>query len=203
MYNLFFIIVLVAGFGNMVADYLLYSGKDATNPNQTKQEIALATPEKNIVNSALLSLISIMFWTVPSYFLAHIDSIFGKIAFLSLVMYIVSLVGFHVMVCYTVLVFKYKPEKELFLSKYLSYYAIISIITVSVYTVAMIILGLKGILVMRLWHYFTLPFFSVLIFQLILSKLLNRIHHYDSIAGSVSIVISLLSLVHIMSINPM
>ncbi len=201
MYSLVFMIIIFAGLGNMVADYLLYSGKDATKLNQTKQEIALATPEKNIVNSALLSLVSIMFWLVPSYFLTQIDSIFGKVAFVSLGMYIVSLVGFHVMVCYTVLAYKYKPEKEVFLGKYVSYYAMISIITVSVYTGAMIILGLKGILVMRLWHYATLPLFLVTIFQIILSKLLKKINHYNSVAGTISIVISLLSLTHIMLIN--
>ncbi len=201
MYVFAFIIVAIAGFGNMVADYLLYSGKDPTNPNQTKQEIALATPEKDITNSALLSLVSIVFWSMPSYFLAQVDSVFGKIAFFSLVMYIVSLVGFHVMVCYTVLVFKYRSEKEVFLGKYIPYYSIISIITVSIYTSAMVILGLTGELVMHLWHYFTLPVFSVIIFQFILGKLLKKIHHYDSISGSISVVISLLSLIHIMLIN--
>ncbi len=201
MYTLAFIVLILAGFGNMVADYLLYSGKETANSNQTKQEIAMATPEKNIVNSALLSVVSLMFWLTPSYFLAQVDSIFGKIAFFSLAMYIVSLVGFHVMVCYTVLAYKYKPEKEVFLGKYIAYYAVISIIVVSVYTGAMLFLGLKGILVMRLWHYLSLPLFSVMFFQLILSKILKRIQHYDSIAGSISIVISLLSLTHVMLIN--
>ncbi len=153
MYTFAFITVSIFGFANMLADYLLYSGKDSTKQNQTKQEIALSTPDKDIINSALLSLISIMFWLIPSYFLAQINSIFSKIAFFSLLMYIVSLVGFHVMVCYTVLLFKYNPKKEDFLSKYISYYALISIVTSSVYTVAMITLGLKGILIMQVWHY--------------------------------------------------
>ncbi len=201
MYILAFVLVIIAGLGNMVADYLLYSGKDAANPNQTKQEIALVTPEKDIVNSALLSLVSIMFWLVPSYFLTLVNTIFGKMAFFSLAMYVVSLVGFHIMVCYTVLVYKYKPEKETFLGKYIPYYAMISIITASIYTGSMIILGLKGVLVMRVWHYLSLPLFSVIIFQFILSKVLKKINHYDSVAGSISIIISLLSLIHIMWIN--
>ncbi len=68
MYTLAFIVLIFAGFGNMVADYLLYSGKEVANPNQTKQEIALATPEKEEFLGKVLKRIH------------HYDSIAGSVS---------------------------------------------------------------------------------------------------------------------------
>lgn len=54
---------------------------------------------------------------------------------------------------------------------------------------------------MNIFQYISLPFFSFIIFQLMLGKILKKIPHFSSVAGTLGMIISLIGTISIMTGN--
>lgn len=197
------VIILISGLVNMIADILLVSGKDFQNKHQTKEQQIEQTPAKHILLSSLIGLIAISFWITPIYFLSKIPTPAGTVAFISFSMYIVSLAVFHVMVSYSSLCYKQNKALLPSLSSYMKGYGLVSVLLSGLYSGSMIYLSLKGTLIFWPIHYLTLPLFSMVIIQFLLGRLLKRVPHFSSVAGTLSMIVSFLSTLHIMAINPL
>ncbi len=194
-------IIIVSGISNMIADILLVSGKDYSKKNQSREDRVKNTPTNHIIISGILGLVSIAFWTVPIYYLAKIQTIGGTVAMFSFAAYISTLTAFHVACSYSTLCYKLNGEGEsVLLKKILKWHGLISVVWSGIYTFTMIYLSFD-ILKLGVLHYVTLPLFSMIIIQFILGKLLNKIPHFSSIAGTLGMVISFLGTISIMIEN--
>ena len=194
------IILILSGISNIVADLFLVSGGDFKR-KESKADQARQTPMNHLVISGVLGLISISFWMVPVYYLSALPGIAGFVALLSFGITIATLTTYHAVCSFVIISFKLKEESFADLGKTMKYYGALCIIWSSVYTGCIIYLSVIGFLKMGLFHYLTLPLFSMIIVQFMVGSLLRKIPHFSSIAGSLAMIISLLSTVHIMIIN--
>jgi hypothetical protein len=194
-------LIVVSGLTNMIADLFLVSGKDRKIKNQSNLDSAEKTPVNHLFISGILGLISISFWVVPVYYLSKLPTVVGLIALFSFSMYIVAVAAFHVVASFCILILKFNHDKEAFLSKIIKTYGSVCILFSLIYTAAMMILSFSGSLNMQVWHYPTLPLFSMILIQFILGNVLKRIPYFSSVAGTLSMMISFLSTIHIMLIN--
>ena len=200
MHTTIILVLVLSGISNIVADLLLVSGGDFKR-KQSKADQARETPTNHLVISGVLGLISISFWMVPLYYLSALPDTAGLVAMLSFAIYIATLTTFHAVCSFVIISFKLKEDSFAYLGGTMRYYGALCIFWSSLYTGAIIYLSVSGVLAMEIFHYLTLPLFSMIIIQLILGSLLKKIPHFTSIAGSLSMIISLLSTVHLMISN--
>ncbi len=194
------IVIVVSAFINMYADIILVSGKDASIKNQDELDIISKTPEKNIIRSGQIGVFALSMWMGVLYFLSFIDGNMGILAMLSFAMYIGSIMVFHVACSHIFIMAKNTDMERKYLEKMLFFYMIPCIIFSLLYTGIMAYLGFSGVLKMHLSYYITLPFASTVLFQFGLSKVI-KIKHFDSIAGTVSMLIAMLGTIGIIASN--
>ncbi|MGO1369972.1 hypothetical protein [Senegalia sp. (in: firmicutes)] len=194
-------IIIISGISNMIADILLYSGKDHKNKNQTKEERVMRTPDKNIIISGILGLISVSFWILPNYYLSKINTSIGFITMTSFGIFIVSLATFHVVCCFIMIFYKWNNDMIERLLKLMNSYRLVCVFYAGIYTLSMIYLSIDEVLKMNIFQYISLPFFSFIIFQLMLGKILKKIPHFSSVAGTLGMIISLIGTISIMTGN--
>ncbi len=190
------VLIVISCLINMFADYLLVSGKK----NDDKMETIKNTPDDHIIMSGMLGFVALTFWMGVIYFLSYIDGNIGQIAMLNWVVYITAITVFHVICSYTFLLAKHSSMTESELTRIFSFYMVMCILTSMAYTGTMMYLGLSGLLKMNIFHYLTLPFFSTIIFQFGLGKII-KLKHFSSISGTLSMLISMLSTIHVISVN--
>lgn len=201
MYTIIGVIVLVSSLVNMFADILLVSGKDYQNKAQTKEERAFNTPDRHLVNSGFIGFVAIMFWTTPGILLAQLPTIAGKLAFITYVMFSVSLAVFHVMVAYSTLCSKHNVQLLSMIKRFVLAYGVVAIVLSAVFSFAIIYLAVTAKLVLYPIHFILLPLFSMIIIQFILGRLLREVPYYSAIAGTLGMLVSMLNIVHFMTIN--
>ncbi len=194
------ILIVLSSLINMIADILLVSGKDNKIKNQEVMDIINKTPNKNIYLSGMIGVFSLAVWMSLLYFLSYLKGRVGLFVIISYAMFIGSIMVFHVS-CSTIFLFaKNSLVNHKRLKKLLMFYAIPTIIFSLMYTGGMIYLGLTEVLRMNMIHYITLPIFSTIIIQIILGNIIP-IKHFDSISGTLSMLISMLSTIHIIVTN--
>ncbi len=147
-----------------------------------------------------MGMISLIMWMSVLYFLSYIEGDIGRIAMFTYAAYIASIMVFHVICSFIFLLAKHTNISKKELTNTFNFYMIMCIVTSLAYTSVMIYLGLNGILNMSVIHYLTLPFLSTIIFQFGLGRLI-KIKHFDSVVGTLSMLISMLSIIHIMVVN--
>lgn len=190
------ILLIVSGISNMIADVLLVSGK-THKKNQTKFESVQNTPMKHIQISGILGMISIMFWVLPLYYLKTLDTFAGLLAMISFVMYIMSIQTFHVVCAYVMTCYKLNDVAATLSSKSVKIYGLVCIVLSLIYTGSMIYLSWTNIIVMNGLQIALLPIFTMIFFQVVLMKALNKIPHYASVAGTLGMIVSLLGTVSV------
>lgn len=193
-------LVVVASLTNMVADVFLVSGKDRDKVNQSPIEVARNTPDQHLNLSGMIGIISLALWMSVLYFLSYMKGDAGRFAMVFYAMYIGAIMVFHVICSYIFLLVKHSDMTEQKLTKLFKFYMSICIVTSLAYSGWMAYLGLSGALNMSVFHYLTLPFASTVIFQFGIGKLI-RISHFESIAGTLSMLIAMLSTIHLMMTN--
>ncbi len=198
---IFFIIVIIfSAILNMIADIFLVSGKDYKTSKQSTVDIINKTKDKHIYLSAKLGVIAIPMWMSVIYFLSYIKSNIGTILIIIYAMYIATITVFHVMCSNVFLLYKYSNKGEQKLKKLLIYYAIPCVVLSTAYSSIMLYLGINSTLHLNVLHYLTLPICSSLLIQVILGNTI-KIKHFDSISGTVSMLVTMLSTVHIIISN--
>ncbi len=193
-------IIIVTAIANMVADILLVSGKDYKNKQQTILDVIENTKDKNIIRSGIIGACVIPFWIGVLYFLSYIEHPIGKFLSILFAMFIASIAVFHVMCSNVYLLYKHSNLGEAKLKKLLINYAIPCVVFSVSYTGLMIYAGISGILHLSVFQYVTLPFFSTLLIQVGLGNLF-KYKHFDSISGSVSMLVTMLSTISIIAGN--
>ncbi len=193
-------LIIISSVTNMVADVFLVSGKNYAVKDQPPAEIAKNTPDKHLNISGKLGLVSLSMWMGVLYFLAYLEGNIGKLAMISYAAYIGCIMVFHVICSNIFTMLKHNTLSEEILNSIFKFYMFMCVITSLIYTGTMIYLGLSGTLKMQLVHYLTLPFASTVLVQFILGKLV-KIKHFDSIAGTLSMLVAMLSSIHIMVSN--
>ncbi len=194
------VLIVISSLTNMVADVFLVSGKDHTIKNQPPTEIAKNTPDNHLHISGMLGLVSLSFWMGVLYFLSYLKGTGGMLAMLFYAAYIGCIMVFHVFCSNVFLLVKHSQIEEKKLESVFKFYMLMCVITSLLYTVTMFYLGLSGTLKMNIIHYLTLPFSSTVIVQFILGKII-KIKHFESIAGTFSMLVAMLSTIHIMVSN--
>lgn len=193
-------IIVLSCLSNMVADLFLSSGRDYRQQQTTLEQIR-KTPEKNLLISAILGLVSLGFWQTPLYFLQHLTGTFGGVAMVSFAVFIGSIMAFHPICCMCLHLVKADEAKEKIAMQYIKYSGWICFLPMSVFTVTMIVMGVSGELAMQWYHYLGLPLFAVIIIQFGLGRLLKKVPYFSGISGTLSMMISLLLLVHLLHSN--
>ncbi|MDO5713817.1 MAG: hypothetical protein Q4Q07_05235 [Tissierellia bacterium] len=201
MYLFIAFIIIIFSVTNMIADVLLVSGKRPGMGKESGEAIAERTPIKHLFISAVLGLISISMWITPIYFLRHLPTSTGTWAMLFFAFYICSCAAFHVTVAYSVLCYKCNPELITNLKKVMMIFGFICVFWSSLYTISIIRLSTNHSLNLHFFHYITLPIFSMIIVQFLLPKVFKKVLHFSSIAGTLGMMISLLSTIHFMAMN--
>ncbi|PID85190.1 MAG: hypothetical protein CSA11_03525 [Chloroflexi bacterium] len=197
---LIIVLIVISGLTNMVADVLMVSGKDYKRKDQTRIEQVNNTPDNHLYLSGIIGMISLSLWMGVVYYLSYIEGTIGIIVMIAYAMFVGSIMVFHVVCSNILLLFKHSEIGEKKLTKLLMFYGAMCVLFSSAYSGFMIYLGVTGVLRMHFIHYITLPIFSTLIIQMLLGKII-KIKHFDSIAGTLSMLVSMLLTIHIMITN--
>ncbi len=200
MATFFIILIVIACFTNMAADIFLVSGKDHNKVNQPPIEVARNTPDHHLNLSGMIGIISLALWMSVLYFLSYLKGDAGRFAMIFYAIYIGAIMVFHVICSYTFLLVKHSDMTEQQLTKLFKFYMSICVVTSLAYSAWLAYLGLSGVLKMSILHYLTLPFMSTVLVQFGLGKVI-RIKHFDSIAGTFSMLVAMLSTISIMMTN--
>ncbi len=201
MQTILYALIVISSLSNMVADILLSAGQDYRNPQQTTLDKVRNTPEKNLLISAVLGFLSIACWQAVLLALQDLSGVVGSIAKVSFAIYIATIMVFHVVCCLAIHLCKVNESKEKIATKYLIFFGVLCFVFSLLYSVAMIVLSVRGELQMAWYHYLGLPFFSVMIIQFIAGRILAKVPYYSSISGTLSMMLSLLLTVHLMAKN--
>ncbi len=196
-----FFIIVVSGLTNMIADVLLQSGRLYSDGQQSDMDVVLATKESHLFISAVLGAVSISCWQAPLFLLMKVGGTIGTLLQLSFLFMISCITVFHVVCCMGFHLYKANQEKEKAATQYLQVFGPLTFIPGLVYTVAMIYAGLTGTLHLEWFHYATLPILSIIVIRFIMGKMLKRVPYFAPVSGTLSMIVSLLSLLHIMAIN--
>ncbi len=193
-----FIIVLIVGSSllNMYADILLVSGKDFRVKNENPVDIVKRTPDKHLFKSGMIGAVCISMWMSMLYFFTNVKGMVGTFTMIAFAMFIGSIMVFHVICSKIFLMSKHTDISEKQLYKVMKFYAGICVVTSVVFTTLMIYLGASGIINMNWYHYIALPIFATTIIQFGLPKIIT-IKHFDSISGTLSMLISMLFIISI------
>lgn len=195
------VIIIVTGISNMAADLFLSSGRDYSDKNQSILGRAQNTPDRHFFISAVLGLSSLLFWQTPVYFLAKLPGTAGAVAAVSFAMSIGAIAVFHVVCSLAIMFYKHNEDKEKTLKLYISVFSAFCIVFTLLYSIVMIYMGTTGRLTMRWYHYITLPFCSVAIIQFVIGKLLKRVPYLETVSGTLSMVVALLSTLNVLAVN--
>ena len=193
-------LIVLSCASNVVADIYLMSGKTKV-PGQTHRDRIDRTPLNHLMISGILGLVSILFWLTPAYYLAQLPGTAGALALLFFAAYIASLTTFHVMCAYALMCYKFSEEALPTVGKSIRMYGLVCMATSGLYTASMLFLSYSGALHISLLQALTLPFFSILIVQKLLGRVFHKVHHFSSVAGTLSMLVSLLGTVWIMIEN--
>ncbi len=194
------VIIIVSSITNMVADVLMKSGKDHRIKNQSILDIAKKTPDKHLYLSGIIGLVSLLSWMSVLYYLSYIEGIEGILMMFTYAAFIGCIMVFHVICSYTFLLSNHSEIEKDKLAKVLYFYMAMTVIFSVAYSGGMMYLGLSGVLKMNIIHYITLPLFSTILIQFMLGKIV-KIKHFDSIAGTLSMLVSLLATMNIIATN--
>ncbi len=190
-------IVLIASIANMIADIFLVSGKNHRIKKQSRIDIIKNTPDKHLFLSVFIGSVSISLWLTVLYYLAKLEYTIGSITMLIFTMYIAFVMLYHSMCSFAFYVVKYDESKYDQAKKLLVFFMIITSILSLSYTLLMIYLWRIEVIEMNIYQLLTLPFFSMIIIQFGLGKLFNKIPHFSSIAGTLGMLVALLSTISI------
>ncbi len=160
-------------------------------------DIIKNTPDKHLFLSAYIGSISISLWLSVLYYLAKIPGNAGNIAMWTFAIFIGFIMVFHVVCTFVFYIVKYDESKFETLKKTLAFFMIMCTVFSLAYTLSMLYLSQQGILQINIWQILTLPFFSMIIIQFGLGKLLNRVPHFSTIAGTLGMTVALLSTISI------
>lgn len=195
------VMILASGLIHMYAGVLLFSGRDRRNPWQSKDNVIANTPDKNIFASGILCLLAGSFWMMPLYYLAKLPTFMGMVAFISFALFVLSCTVFHVAAGFALYAYKKDQTGDNPTQNIIKIYALVYIFWAAVYSLAMMSLGLSGVLDMNAFHYLSLPLPAILIIQLGLGMKLRKTAYFTDISGTLAVMVSLLSTVNIMVSN--
>ncbi len=194
------VLIIISSFTNMAADIFLVSGKDHDKVNQSPIEVARNTPDHHLNLSGMIGIVSLAMWLSVLYFLSYLKGDAGRFAMIFYAMYIGAIMVFHVICSYIFLLVKHSDMTEQQLTKLFKFYMSICIVTSLAYSAWLAYLGLTGALKMTILHYLTLPFMATVLVQFGLGKII-RIKHFESIAGTFSMLVAMLSTISIVMTN--
>ncbi len=195
---IFYVIIIVSGLGNMVADVLLQSGRDYSKGKQSEIEIIRATKEKHLLISAILGALCIMCWQAPLFLLIKIPATLGTILQFSFLTMISCIAIFHVVCCMAFHLCKANEEKEKIATKYLSIFGPLTFIPGLIFTAMMIYAGINGQVQLNWFHYLCLPIPAIILIQFIIGKLLKKIPYFSAVSGTLSMVVSIISVISVL-----
>ncbi len=202
MNSLIITIIIVSSITTIIADLLLTSGRYVTKEKQTDLEIIKNTKYKNLVISAILGSVSILFWMSILYYLMQLKGTIGFFTSLTFAMYIGSIAVFHSVVAFAYYIVKKDENDFKHLGKIMSYFVMACVITSVAFTSLMLVLAINGTLKLSILNYLTLPFFSTILIQFILGSIMNKFTRwFKPISGTLSMLVSFLSLINIMINN--
>ncbi len=190
-------IILASGITNIIADVLLQSGRDYSNPKQSEIELLRATKTEHFLISAILGALSITCWQAPLFLLMKVKGGIGICLQFSFVAMISLIAVFHVACCMAFHICKVNEDKLKEATKYLTILGPLVFIPSLIYTATMIYAGATGLLHLSWFHYLTLPLPAVILIQFGLGKLLKRVPYIAPTAGTISMVVSLMFTINI------
>ncbi len=190
-------VVVIASISNMIADVFLASGKNHKVEKQSRMDIIKNTPDRHLFLSAYIGSISISLWLLVVYYLVKIPGSIANIAIWTFSVYIAFVMTFHVVCSFVFYIVKYDESKFDIFKKILAFFMIMCTVFSLAYTLSMLYLSQQGTIEMNVLQILTLPFFSMIIIQFGLGNLLNKIPHFSSIAGTLGMLVALLSTISI------
>ncbi len=181
----------------MIADVLLQSGRDYSNPKQSEIELVRATKTKHFLISAILGLLSITCWQAPLLLLMKLKGGIGLCLQFSFLIMITLIAVFHVACCMAFHICKVNEDKLKEATKYLAILGPLVFVPSLIYTVTMIYAGATGVLALSWFHYLTLPLPAVILIQFGLGKLLKRVPYVAPTSGTISMLVSIMFTINI------
>ncbi len=181
----------------MIADVLLQSGRDYSNPKQSEIELVRATSSKHFLLSAIIGVISITCWQAPLFLIMRLKSSIGTTLQFSYLAMISCITVFHVACCMAFHMAKLNEDKLKEATKYLTILGPLIFIPSLIYTVTMIYAGATGMLNLSWFHYITLPLPAVILIQFGLGRLLKRVPYVAPTAGTLSMLVSIMFTINI------
>lgn len=186
-------VIIISGITNMIADIFLSSGRK--NSKQTRLDIIKNTPDKHLFISAFLGSISIGAWLVVLVYLAQLPTVLGQLTMISYALFIAFIITFHVSCSYAFYVAKHDETKYDYMKKVLGFFMGMCTLLGAIVTALLIALNVQGIISLNLWQILFLPLFATLIIQMGIGTLLKKVPYFQTIAGTLATVISIISLI--------
>ena len=187
-------LVLGATILHGISDVLLLWGIRSSD-GKAGIEVLVHTPRKFLLIGAFLGFLTIPFWFIPGIYLLRIEGPLGTIIFLSFVTHIATLLLFHI--SYAFIGVGIQKDSSLIenfapLLRGIGAYSMAVALLVSI--LLMVAAG-QGAITLRWYHYTALPFFSILIIQGLISRLLKVIPFFQAVSGTIAMGYSLISLI--------
>ncbi len=190
-------VVVLASITNMIADVFLASGKNHKVKKQSRIDIIKNTPDRHLFLSAYIGSVSISLWLIVLYYLVRIPDGKANIVIWTFSIYIAFVMTFHVVCSFIFYIVKYDESKFQTFKKVLAFFMVMCTVFSLAYTMSMLYLAQQGTIQMSILQILTLPFFSMIIIQFGLGNLLSKIPHFSSIAGTLGMLVALVSTISI------
>ncbi len=200
MNKLVIIIVVVSNIINCISDYYLSYGKNRNIKDKYFTVMAKNTPDKYLYYSGISGVFAISMWMFLLYYLSYVKGIAGTLLMVTYAIFIGSNMAYH-LACSRILLFaKYTNMEEAKIKKQIVLYGLPNLFFATIYSFIMIYLGMSKVLEINIFQYFTLPIFSILIIHAVFGYLI-KIKHFDTISGTIAMLISMLSTISIITNN--
>lgn len=196
-----FTVLMASCLINAIGDVILLWGVRNTNWEPGLEALA-QTPERFVLFGSLLGLLVIPAWFLICPYLANIDGLAGKIAFMSFATYVAAVFSFHV--CYAFVgvgiqaLDSLQPKFEPLVGIIAGY----SFLAATIFTVAMIFAGLTKAISMSWFHYATLPVFTIILFQMALGNVFKSVPYFQAASGTFAMALFFYGFIDMVSRNP-